>query len=122
MMKMSSGFREATGAHFRTYAAVTLEELAVETGAVEEHITSEVLEAFSKLRHAIVCSATGWRPRCLEAEPVCYTLTADRIIHANSIRVDHALNCRNLSRICGILQYGIPADELHGPCAPGRGG
>lgn len=56
LLKMSSGFREATAAHFRTYAAVTLEELAVETGAAEDHLTPDILEAFRKLRHSIVCS------------------------------------------------------------------
>jgi len=54
MLKMSSGFREATGSHFRAYAAVTLEELAVETGAPEDHLTPTILEAFRKLRHNMV--------------------------------------------------------------------
>lgn len=53
-MKMSSGFRDATTGHLRTYAAVTLEELAVETGSVEDHLTPQVLEAFTKLKHPIV--------------------------------------------------------------------
>lgn len=59
LLKMSSGFRQATMGHFRTYAMVTLEELAVETGSAEDHLTAEILEAFHKLRHPIVRRQTS---------------------------------------------------------------
>lgn len=55
LLKMSSAYRDATLAHFRAYAAVTLEELACETGTPEEHLTPTVLQAFGKLRHKMVC-------------------------------------------------------------------
>lgn len=54
LMKMSSGYRDSTGAHFRAYAALTLEELAIETGAPEDVLTAAILDAFQNMRHKMV--------------------------------------------------------------------
>lgn len=54
LMKMSAAFKEATYAHLRGYAAQTLDELAVETGAPEVYLTPEVRLAFKNLKHKIV--------------------------------------------------------------------
>lgn len=55
MSKVSIAFKDATAAHMRTYAAQTLEELAVETGEPEKHLHEGILAAFNKLSHSMVC-------------------------------------------------------------------
>lgn len=63
LMKMSSGYRDSTGSHFRAYAAMTLEELATESGAPEEVLTDEILDAFQKIRHKMVSTLVTF-PGC----------------------------------------------------------
>lgn len=54
LMRISRAYRDVTADHFTLYAAITLEELAVETGEPAVHLNRDVRRAFRKLGHKLV--------------------------------------------------------------------